>query len=234
MCFLPPCYWEPNYARELYTCPPQLWHLCLPSLTPTWQRAFCLTCHLIRDRICPLFSVCPSYECRREGESCFGGALRAARLPRPPQHKCKSCCGATGGRASRYLWGRLFASGTNLSSLLSPRDGRAILVVKPQKWVPGLWQAPSCQFCGTCDPELTSSSTTTEDGLLCRACAIAKWITPCKGNERERQLQCRKCFVHQLPPILHPERLKTVCLQLCVMSCSVCHLISSPGIVRHA
>lgn len=55
-----------------------------------------------------------------------------------------------------------------------------------------------------------------------------------KGCERERQLQCRECFVHHLPPVLHPERLKAVCLQLYVMSCSVCHLNSSPGIIRHA
>lgn len=70
--------------------------------------------------------------------------------------------------------------------------------------------------------------------LLCGGCAVAEWIKPSKGKERKRQLECSKCFAHQLPPILHPERLKAVCLQLCVMSCSVCHLMSSPGITRQA
>lgn len=143
MHFLHPCYWEPNYARKLYTCCPQQWHLCLPSLTPAWQCAFLLDLLSNQRLNLPLvLSVCPSRESRQDSEFCFGGALRAARLPQAPRHKRKSCCGAAGGQASRYLWGRLSAGGTNLSSLLSPGCGRAILAVKPQKWASRLWPSP--------------------------------------------------------------------------------------------
>lgn len=233
MHFLPLWYWEPNYARELYTCPSYLWYLRLPSPTPAWQCVFCLTCHLNENRICPLFSqFVPPVRAEEmvsfalvmpyEQPGCSwlpGRNTRAAALQPGPSIQVPV------GKAVRQR---------HQSVQVPPGKRRTILAVEPQKRAPCLWPSPQQSVLWHLKPELTFSPAAAEDGPSCRACAIAEWITHGKGSKRERQPQCRKCFVHQLPPILHPERLKAVCLQLCVMSCSVCHFNSSPGIIRHA
>lgn len=142
-------------------------------------------------------------------------------------------------RALWYLQEKLFASGTSLlpaDQSVQPAascTGRAILAVKPQKWAHCVWTSPQLSV-------LVGGlrSISTLELYQCWGWA-ALWRLCCSWmsntqQERQRQPECSKCFAHQLPPILHPERLKAVCLQLCVMSCSVCHLMSSPGITRQA
>lgn len=219
---LPPCYWEPNYARELYTCPasfPQpLPGRVLSAWLAIWSETESAACSLFARPV-------------REDKMVSLALVVPRGLPGCPRLSSRSARAAGAEHPSTWREGCL-PVGPICPACCLLGNGRAILAVKPQKWASCLWPSPRLSVLWTGDPELISSSATAEDGLLCGACAIAKWITLGKGIER--QLQCRKCFVHQLSPILHPERLKAVCLQLCVMSCSVCHLISSPGIIRHA
>lgn len=102
---------------------------------PPFPNPYLALCFLLdlpsgqRPNLPRVLSVCPSCESRRDGEICFGGALRVPGI-------------STGAATSRYLRGRLFASGINLSSLLSPGGGRAILAMKPLNWASRLWPSP--------------------------------------------------------------------------------------------
>lgn len=199
-----------------------------PFPNSAWLCDFLLTCPLVSQRqnlSLPVW-VCPLWDSRGDGEGCPGGAWGCPGSQPSPGAAVLML------RALSSLQGKLFESGTSLCSccLLHWKsycscETPELRAVRENK--------PSAVSFGVL--EIHNYPRTLLALLrMCGGCAAAEWITPSKGSERERQLECSKCFAHQLPPILHPERLKAVCLQLCVMSCSVCHLISSPGITRQA